>query len=216
LFFAGQTVFGWLNYNDEKDAHYQPQIGFVQSLGLEPSARLSSKSAAVSEDSLLERVTAAPRRRHKSGAGPGKRITNMNYGDRLRDTVIPEMQGMRKDAACRQFPGRRVSSRVIVDFKGKSAVASPPKNPIFPVPLLLRATPGGKGSSQPLASHKPRVQSNDIVEFDNQPGTWKVVAPVNGSKADVRRSEGFDTRIVTARLESLIVVRRAGSPGYSY
>ena len=83
----------------------------------------------------------APRRRHKSGAGPGKRITNMNYGDRLRDTVIPEMQGMRKDAACRQFPGR-VSSRVIVDFKGKSAVASPPKNPIFPVPLLLRATPG--------------------------------------------------------------------------
>ena len=84
----------------------------------------------------------------------------MNYGDRLRDTVIPEMQGMRKDAACRQFPGRRVSSRVIVDFKGKSAVTSPPKNPIFP--------------------------------------------------------EGFDARIVTARLESLIVVRRAGSPGYSY
>ena len=85
-----------------------------------------------------------------------------------------------------------------------------------PVPLLLRATPGGKGSSQPLASHKPRVQPNDIVEFDNQPGTWKVVAPVSGSKADVRRSGGFDTRIVTARLESLIVVRRAGSPGYSY
>jgi hypothetical protein len=71
LFFAGQTVFGWLNYNDEKDAHYQPQIGFVQYLGLEPSARLSSKSPAVSEDSLLERLTAAPRRRHKSGADPG-------------------------------------------------------------------------------------------------------------------------------------------------
>jgi hypothetical protein len=92
FFFAGQTVFGWLNYNDEKNAHYQPQIGFVQYLGLEPSARLSSKSAAVSEDSLLEdfardllahgwqpvlatlenqRVTAAPRKRHKSGAGPG-------------------------------------------------------------------------------------------------------------------------------------------------
>jgi hypothetical protein len=63
FFFAGQTVFGWLNYNDEKNAHYQPQIGFVQYLGLEPSARLSSKSAAVSEDALLERVTAAPRRR---------------------------------------------------------------------------------------------------------------------------------------------------------
>jgi hypothetical protein len=92
LFFAGQTVFGWLNYNDEKNAHYQPQIGFVQYLGLEPSARLSSKSAAVSEACFLkisleicsahgwqpvlailenQRVTAAPRRRHKSGAGPG-------------------------------------------------------------------------------------------------------------------------------------------------
>ena len=117
LFFEGQTVFGWLNYNDEKDAHYQPEIGFVQSLGLEPSARLSSKSAAMSENSLLERVTAAPRRRHKSGSGPRKRITNMDYGDRLRDTVIPEMQGMRKDAACRQFPDRRVSSRVIVDLR---------------------------------------------------------------------------------------------------
>ena len=30
LFFAGQAVFGWLNYNDEQDEHYQPQIGFVQ------------------------------------------------------------------------------------------------------------------------------------------------------------------------------------------
>ena len=32
LFFAGQAVFGWLNYNDEQDEHYQPQIGFVQYL----------------------------------------------------------------------------------------------------------------------------------------------------------------------------------------
>jgi hypothetical protein len=45
---------------------------------------------------------------------------------------------------------------------------------------------------------------------------WKVVAPVNGSKADIRRSEGFDTRIITAPLETLTVVQRAGSPGYSY
>jgi hypothetical protein len=91
---------------------------------------------------------------------------------------------------CRQFPGRRV--------------------------FIIGGDTWGKGSSQPLATHKPKVQSNDIVEFDEQPGTWEVVAPVNGSKADVRRSGGFDTRIVTARLESLIVVRRAGSPGYSY
>ena len=33
LFFAGQTVFGWLNYNDENDEHHQPQIGFGQYLG---------------------------------------------------------------------------------------------------------------------------------------------------------------------------------------
>jgi hypothetical protein len=33
LFFAGQTVFGWLNYNDDKDEHHQPQIGFGQYLG---------------------------------------------------------------------------------------------------------------------------------------------------------------------------------------
>ncbi|MGA7394531.1 MAG: hypothetical protein WBL40_18215 [Terrimicrobiaceae bacterium] len=66
------------------------------------------------------------------------------------------------------------------------------------------------------SSRKTRVQPNDIVLFANHAGTWKVVAAVNGSKADIRRSGGFDTRIVTARLESLTVVRRAGSPGYSY
>ena len=32
LFFAGQAVFGWRNYNDEQDEHYRPQIGFVQDL----------------------------------------------------------------------------------------------------------------------------------------------------------------------------------------
>lgn len=43
-----------------------------------------------------------------------------------------------------------------------------------------------------------------------------VVAPVNGSKADIRRKEGFDTRIVTAPVESLTVIQQAGSPGYCY
>ncbi len=76
-----------------------------------------------------------------------------------------------------------------------------------------------KALSQPAATkslRKPKVQPNDIVVFANDAGTWKVVAAVNGSKADIRRSRGFDTRIVTAELESLTVVRRAGSPGYSY
>jgi hypothetical protein len=60
------------------------------------------------------------------------------------------------------------------------------------------------------------VRQNDLVAFANRAGTWKIVARVNGSKADIRRSGGFDTRIVTAPLESIIVVRHAGSPGYSY
>jgi hypothetical protein len=63
---------------------------------------------------------------------------------------------------------------------------------------------------------KTRVQQNDLVTFAGHAGTWKVVAPVNGSKADIRRSGGFDIRIVTAPLESITVVQRAGSPGYSY
>ena len=78
---------------------------------------------------------------------------------------------------------------------------------------------GGKVSSTPLAAkifHETRVQQNDLVVFADHAGTWKVVAPVNGSKADIRRSGGFDTRIVTASLESLTVVRCVGSPGYSY
>jgi hypothetical protein len=32
LFLAGQTIFGWLDYNDEQDEHHQPQIGFIQYL----------------------------------------------------------------------------------------------------------------------------------------------------------------------------------------
>ena len=63
---------------------------------------------------------------------------------------------------------------------------------------------------------RTRLQQNDLVRFANHAGTWKVVAPVNGSKADIRRSGGTDTRIVTAPLESVTVVQRAGSPGYIY
>jgi len=67
---------------------------------------------------------------------------------------------------------------------------------------------------EPSAS--PQVTQNDIVVFAGERGTWQVVAPVNGSKADIRRSDGFDTRVVTAVLENLTVVRYAGSPGSSY
>ena len=66
------------------------------------------------------------------------------------------------------------------------------------------------------SSASPQVTQNDIVVLAGERGTWQVVAPVNGSKADIRRREGFDTRVVTAVLENLTVVQFAGSPGCSY
>ena len=86
--------------------------------------------------------------------------------------------------------------------------ASPPASSS----TLRRTALGGKVP----AAKSPKVQQNDVVLFANHAGTWRVVAPVNGSKADICRSEGFDTRIITAPLESITVVRCAGSPGYSY
>ena len=73
------------------------------------------------------------------------------------------------------------------------------------------------------SSHHPGVSTvsgiaqNDLVVLAGRRGTWKVVAPVNGSKADIRRKEGFDTRIVTAPVTrstrpeaQVIVIDRAG------
>ena len=66
------------------------------------------------------------------------------------------------------------------------------------------------------SSVSTQVTQNDIVVLAGERGTWQVVAPVNGSKADIRRREGFDTRVVTAVLKNLTVVQFAGSPGCSY
>ena len=60
------------------------------------------------------------------------------------------------------------------------------------------------------------LRQNDLVVFASHAGIWRVVAPVNRSKADIRMNEGFDTRIVTAPLECISLVRRAGSPSYKY
>ena len=65
-------------------------------------------------------------------------------------------------------------------------------------------------------SSSPQVTQNDVVVLAGERGTWQVVALVNGSKADIRRRKGFDTRVVTAVLENLTVVRCAGSPGSNY
>ena len=109
----------------------------------------------------------------------------------MTDFEIPDSRNAGIDCEgmpCRQFPGRRV--------------------------FII----GGRHLGKGIISTSRLPQTEGPVEryCRMRPGTWEVVAPVNGSKADVRRSGGFDTRIVTARLESLIVVRRAGSPGYSY
>ena len=66
------------------------------------------------------------------------------------------------------------------------------------------------------SSVSTQVTQNDIVVLAGERGTWQVVVPVNGSKADIRRREGFDTRVVTAVLKNLTVVQFAGSPGCSY
>ena len=103
-----------------------------------------------------------------------------------------------------------------------SAIAIPASNTIF-TGAALSPPEGGVWweGTRPTASRlrpaiRTRVQQNDLVAFAGHAGTWKVVAPVNGSKADIRRSGGFDTRIVTAPLENVTVVQRAGSPGYIY
>ncbi|HEY5954328.1 MAG TPA: hypothetical protein VIT18_08180 [Terrimicrobiaceae bacterium] len=61
-----------------------------------------------------------------------------------------------------------------------------------------------------------QVAQNDIVVLTGNQATWKVVAPVNGTKADIRRRATFDTRIVTVPVKNLRVIRRAGSPGCDY
>jgi hypothetical protein len=74
-------------------------------------------------------------------------------------------------------------------------------------------------ASSPSLDAEPsslQVTQNDIVVLAGERGTWQVVAPVNGSKADIRRREGFDTRVVTAVLKNLTIVRCAGSPECNY
>jgi hypothetical protein len=65
-------------------------------------------------------------------------------------------------------------------------------------------------------SSSAQVTQNDIVILAGERGTWQVVALVKGSKADIRRKEGFDTRVVTAVLQNLTVVRCAGGPESNY
>ena len=56
------------------------------------------------------------------------------------------------------------------------------------------------------------MTQNDIVVLASEHGTWQVIAPVNGSKADIRRRKGFDTRAITV-LENLTVNPRRRQSG---
>jgi hypothetical protein len=97
------------------------------------------------------------------------------------------------------------------------------QDPRRPTPLVetmgLRINSLGTPNSPFLngeTSTSRHLTQNDIVVLAGERGTWQVVAPVNGSKADIRRREGFDTRVVTAFLENLTIIRCANSPGCSY
>jgi hypothetical protein len=88
----------------------------------------------------------------------------------------------------------------------------------LPASPLMRRTKPATGQRLPLGapSSESGIQQNDLVAFAGHPGTWKVIAPVNGGKADICKNEGFDTHIITAPLASITIVRRAGSPDYNY
>jgi hypothetical protein len=60
------------------------------------------------------------------------------------------------------------------------------------------------------------VHQNDIVILAGKAGLWKVLTQVNGNIADIRRNDAPDTRVVTASLQRVTLVQRAGSPGYGY
>jgi hypothetical protein len=83
-------------------------------------------------------------------------------------------------------------------------------------PFLRRGSASELTAAHRHAASRLSIAQNDVVVLEGRRGTWKVVAPVNGTKADIRRRGSFDTRIVTAWVESLTVVQRAGSPGSGY
>ena len=124
-------------------------------------------------------------------------------------------------ARSQSFPGSKAGEKAEADgfpdglrfFSFWRLNRSSPAPPLTP----RRAALGEKalGNSHEATS-TTMLRQNDLVVFASHAGIWRVVAPVNRSKADIRMNEGFDTRIVTAPLECISLVRRAGSPSYRY
>ena len=102
-----------------------------------------------------------------------------------------------------------------VDLNGQDPRRSTPLVERIGLRTDLLGTPNSPLLNGETSASRHPTQ-NDIVVLAGECGTWQVVAPVNGSKADIRRREGFDTRVVTAFLENLTIVRCANSPGCSY
>jgi hypothetical protein len=129
----------------------------------------------------------------------------------------PAFQSTSRPAPVRLASGASQCPRITRVQAGAAEVPPGRRKPSPSLPSIHRRTASDKKlTSTPLAVKTARVQQNDLIAFANRAGTWTVVAPVNGSKADIRRSGGFDTRIVTAPLECITVVRHAGSRGYGY
>ena len=59
---------------------------------------------------------------------------------------------------------------------------------------------------------KVRPDTNDTVRLSGSPQLWKVIATINGSKADIQRLNDYNLEIITVTLDSIQVVRRFGSP----
>src|SRR5262245_29115311 len=74
-------------------------------------------------------------------------------------------------------------------------------------------SPTHPGASRHPGRDKPRVQPNDIVVLAPAWECWKVVAPLMDATRTFARRRRLRYSIVTARLETLIVVRRPESPG---
>jgi hypothetical protein len=103
------------------------------------------------------------------------------------------------------------SGSAIAAARGLTRSAFDPKGSS---PYTARGLPELPASAEKIMPFQ--VAQNDIVVLAGNQGTWKVVAPVNGTKADIRRRATFDTRIATVLVKYLRVVRRAGSPGCDY
>ena len=93
-----------------------------------------------------------------------------------------------------------------VDLNGQDPRRSTPLVERIGLRTDLLGTPNSPLLNGETSASRHPTQ-NDIVVLAGEGGTWQVVAPVKRSKADIRRREGFDTRVVTA------FVRCANSPG---